>query len=77
MKQLGIKYFRMSLSWPRLLPDGTTDKINWKGVDFYHKVFNALKEAGITPYVTLYHWDLPSALMKDPSKDGWLNRDII
>jgi beta-glucosidase/6-phospho-beta-glucosidase/beta-galactosidase len=59
---LGLKHFRMSLSWSRLLPDGTTDKINQEGVDFYNSVLDTLIAHGIQPWVTLYHWDLPSAL---------------
>lgn len=62
MKNLGIKNFRMSLSWPRILPNGTIDNINWKGVEWYNKVFDTLIENGITPWVTLFHWDLPSDL---------------
>lgn len=50
--------FRMSLSWSRILPQGTGD-VNQEGIDFYNKVFDALLAAGITPWVTLYHWDLP------------------
>jgi len=76
MKDLGIQYFRMSISWPRLLPDGTIDNINWAGVAFYNDVIDKLLEAGIKPFVTLYHWDLPSALMKSKSEDGWLNPEI-
>lgn len=49
----------MSLSWPRLLPNGTASQVNQQGVDFYNKVFDALEEAGIEPWVTMYHWDLP------------------
>lgn len=77
MKELGIKSFRMSLSWPRLLPNGTDDYVNQLGVDYYNNVFDKLKDAGIEPYVTLYHWDLPSKLMNKTSTGGWLGRDII
>ncbi len=76
MKTLGFKYFRMSLSWPRILPEGTIDNVNWQGVAFYNRLFDALLEAGIEPFVTLYHWDLPSGLMKNKSADGWLNSNI-
>lgn len=76
MKSLGFKSYRMSISWPRILPDGTILNVNQKGVDFYHNVFDALLAAGITPFVTMYHWDLPTALMMDPALDGWLNPNI-
>ena len=60
MKQHGIKHFRMSISWARILPYGRANTmINMKGIEHYLKVLEELKNAGITPYVTLYHWDLP------------------
>lgn len=62
MKSLGIKHFRLSLSWSRILPDGTTKNPNQEGIDFYNNVLDALIAAGIQPWVTLFHWDLPSAL---------------
>lgn len=71
MKESNQNSFRLSISWPRIFPDGT-DKINPKGVEFYHKVFKALKDNGIRPFVTLYHWDLPLPLEK---AGGWLNID--
>lgn len=77
MKFLGIKHFRLSISWPRVMPDGTIGSKNQKGIDFYNNVINALVAADITPWVTLYHWDLPSALMDKTPNGGWLNRSII
>jgi len=71
MKSLGYKSYRLSLSWPRIIPDGV-GKINQAGIDFYNKVIDALLKAEIEPFVTLYHWDLPSAL-----PDAWLNRAIV
>lgn len=62
MKSMGIKHFRFSFAWPRLLPKGTVDEVNQKGVDFYNDVINKLIAAGIEPWPTLYHWDFPSAL---------------
>jgi beta-glucosidase len=59
MKELGIKHFRMSIAWPRIIPDGTGE-VNAEGVMFYNDVFDALEEAGIEPYITLYHWDIPN-----------------
>lgn len=75
MKSLGITHFRFSLSWSRILPDGTSP--NQKGIDFYSNVLDALLAADIQPYVTLYHWDLPSKLNDKSDKGGWLSEDII
>lgn len=76
MKKLGIKNLRLSFSWPRLLPNGTTDNVNKKGVEFYNDLIDSLIEADIEPWVTLYHWDLPSALNNKSSNGGWLNPHI-
>mmetsp|Transcript_37799 Transcript_37799/g.33837 ORF Transcript_37799/g.33837 Transcript_37799/m.33837 type:complete len:166 (-) Transcript_37799:127-624(-) len=62
MKTLGIQNFRMSIAWSRVLPNGTSDQPNQAGVDYYNDIFSRLIDAGITPWVTLYHWDLPQAL---------------
>lgn len=72
MKELGADAYRFSLSWPRILPDGTGAP-NEKGLDFYDRLIDGLLEAGIEPYITLYHWDLPYELYK---RGGFLNRDI-
>lgn len=71
MKKMGLKAYRMSISWPRILPDGI-GKINEKGLDFYDRLVDELLENGITPYITLFHWDFPQELYK---KGGWLNPD--
>lgn len=71
MKEIGLKAYRCSLSWSRIIPEGT-GAVNQKGVDFYKRLFDGLLEAGITPWVTLYHWDLPQALY---TKGSWLNPD--
>lgn len=76
MKQMGVKNFRMSISWPRVLPVGTKDFPNWQGVQFYHDLIDALLDAAIEPWVTLYHWDLPQALDGKTNQDGWLNPNI-
>ncbi|MCB1302745.1 MAG: beta-glucosidase [Leptospiraceae bacterium] len=74
MKQMGLKAYRFSISWPRVLPTGSLDGgINRPGLDFYDRLVDELLEAGIEPFATLYHWDLPLALSQ---KGGWLNRDI-
>ena len=69
MKSLGIQGYRMSTAWPRVLPEGR-GRINEAGLDFYDRLVDALLEADITPYVTLYHWDLPSDLQ---DLGGWTN----
>jgi beta-glucosidase len=71
MKQLGLKICRFSIAWPRIFPNGTGAP-NPKGVDFYKRMVDALRAAGIEPYCTLYHWDLPQVLQ---DKGGWQNRD--
>ncbi|SEW35683.1 GH1 family beta-glucosidase [[Clostridium] fimetarium] len=71
MHSLGINAYRFSISWPRVFPNG--DKVlNSKGLEFYDKLVDALIEYNITPYITLYHWDLPQAL---EDQGGWQNRD--
>ncbi len=70
MKQIGLKAYRFSLSWPRIIPLGRGD-VNEKGLRYYDSVVDMLLENGIEPYITLYHWDLPSALQKE---GGWLSR---
>jgi beta-glucosidase len=61
MKWLGLRAYRFSLAWPRIFPDGR-GRVNESGMAFYEKLVDALLEAGIEPYVTLYHWDLPQVL---------------
>lgn len=73
MKRLNISNHRFSISWSRILPNGI-GQVNKDGVDFYNRLIDFSLELGITPWVTLYHWDLPYELEK---KGGWVNRDII
>lgn len=72
MRELGLKAYRFSVSWSRVMPEGT-GRVNPSGLGFYERLVDALVEAGITPVVTLYHWDLPAAL---DDRGGWLNRDV-
>ena len=70
MKELGLKTCRFSIAWPRIFPEGT-GKPNPKGLDHYQRFVDELHNAGIEPFCTLYHWDLPQAL---EDKGGWQNR---
>jgi beta-glucosidase len=72
MKQLGLKAYRFSISWSRVLPEGR-GRVNEKGLDFYSRLVDTLLANGIEPLATLYHWDLPAAL---DDRGGWLNPDI-
>jgi beta-glucosidase len=72
MKRLNQKSYRFSISWPRIQPLGT-GTANQKALDHYSKVVDAVLEAGIRPFCTLYHWDLPQAL---EDRGGWPNRDL-
>ncbi len=71
MRWLGLTAYRFSIAWPRILPQGR-GAANEAGLDFYERLVDALLEAGITPFATLYHWDLPQALQ---DRGGWTNRD--
>ncbi|MEK5175588.1 glycoside hydrolase family 1 protein [Heyndrickxia sp. FSL W8-0496] len=74
MKELGMKTYRFSISWARIIPDGD-GKVNQKGIDFYNKVIDLLLENGILPFITLYHFDLPFALVE--KYNGWESRDCV
>lgn len=69
MAEIGLKAYRFSVAWSRILPEGT-GKINEKGIQFYKDLVDELLKYNITPFVTIYHWDLPYALYL---KGGWLN----
>ncbi len=71
MSDIGLQAYRFSISWPRVLPDGT-GKVNQRGLDFYSQLVDELLEKNISPWITLFHWDFPYALY---CRGGWLNRD--
>ncbi|MGX1702224.1 GH1 family beta-glucosidase [Microbacterium sp. NPDC055357] len=70
MKRMGLQTYRFSTSWARVTPDGAT--LNPKGLDFYSRLVDELLGAGILPWLTLYHWDLPQALQ---DRGGWASRE--
>ncbi|MFB7593691.1 GH1 family beta-glucosidase [Streptomyces sp. NPDC056160] len=70
MKQLGTNAYRLSIAWPRVVPDGD-GPVNAKGLAFYDRLVDGLLEAGITPSITVYHWDLPQTLQ---DRGGWTER---
>src|SRR5512132_3574606 len=72
MKALGVKTYRFSIAWPRVFPQGSGQP-NPKGLDFYSRLVDELLANGITPFATLYHWDLPQALQDDGG--GWESRN--
>lgn len=73
IKQLNIPNFRFSISWTRILPNGTGE-VNQPGIDHYNRVIDYCLKQGIQPWVTIYHWDLPQAL---EDKGGWTNREMV
>ena len=73
MARLGLKHYRLSIAWPRIFPQGR-GAVNQAGLDFYHRLFASMKRHGITPWVTLFHWDLPQAL---EDEGGWCVRSVV
>ena len=73
MYRMHIPNHRFSVSWSRILPEGS-GRPNYKGIDFYNRMIDFSLELGISPWLTLYHWDLPESLSQ---KGGWTNRDIL
>ncbi|XP_060536284.1 myrosinase 1-like [Cylas formicarius] len=73
-KNLGLQFYRLSIAWTRILPDGTLGNINQKGIDYYLNVLKALKENNIEPVVTIYHWDAPLHISK---LGGFLSSAIV
>ncbi len=73
IRDLGLRHYRLSVAWPRVVPDGD-GPVNPIGLDFYDRLIDALLARGITPWVTLFHWDLPQAL---EDKGGWASRSTV
>lgn len=73
MEEIGLKTYRFSISWPRVMPEGT-GRVNEEGLRYYSDMVDELLKAGIKPMVTLYHWDLPMALQE---RGGWANAEIV
>ena len=73
MAQLGIKHYRFSLAWPRIVPTGA-GAVNEAGIDFYKRLVDCLLEHGITPHATLFHWDSPQAL--EDRYGSWRSREM-
>ena len=72
MRDLGLRSYRFSIAWPRVMPDGG-GRVNQRGLDFYRRLVDGLHERGIAPMATLFHWDLPQPLQ---DAGGWENRDV-
>jgi beta-glucosidase len=72
MKSMGLNAYRFSVRWPRILPEGT-GRVNPAGIAFYDRLVDGLLAAGIEPFLTLFHWDMPSALFR---QGGWSNPDV-
>src|SRR5579864_5766637 len=73
MRTLGLRGYRFSVAWPRIVPQGR-GRVNSKGLDFYDRLVDELLRSGVEPYCTLYHWDLPQVL---EDAGGWPNREIV
>ena len=73
MRSLGARHYRLSLAWPRIYPEGD-GALNQKGIDFYHRLFDSMEKHELTPWVTMFHWDLPQAL--ETRFGGWRDRRV-
>lgn len=71
LRELGVHAYRLSLSWPRVLPDGI-GRVSERGLDFYDRLVDSLLASGVTPWITLFHWDYPLSLFR---RGGWSNRE--
>ncbi|KAJ8342624.1 hypothetical protein SKAU_G00325520 [Synaphobranchus kaupii] len=75
LQQLGVSHYRFSLSWPRIFSNGTRSSYNERGATYYKTLIHKLKEIGVQPVVTLYHWDLPDVLQR--LYGGWSNPILV
>ncbi|XP_056630136.1 myrosinase 1-like [Diorhabda sublineata] len=75
VKAMGLYHYRLSIAWSRILPTGYVDNVNQLGVQYYKNLFKELRDNGIVPMVTLYHWDLPQPLQDQMG--GWINETIV
>lgn len=73
MRLLGVKAYRFSISWSRIMPEGT-GRVNEKAIEMYRDMINEMRKNGIEPYLTMYHWEFPQALQ---DRGGWLNEEVI
>ncbi|MCY7539912.1 family 1 glycosylhydrolase, partial [Bacillus pumilus] len=73
--EMGFKCFRLSISWPRIFPNGDDAEPNEAGLAFYDRVFDELHKHGIEPVVTISHYEMPLALVKNYG--GWRNRKLV
>ncbi|CAH1647058.1 unnamed protein product [Spodoptera littoralis] len=74
IKSMGVDHYRLSISWPRILPNATDNNISYEGAKYYRTLFKELLKVNITPVVTLFHWDMPTPLM---DLGGWSNPAIV
>lgn len=74
MKELGLNFYRFSVSWSRILPSGFANQINQAGIDYYNNLINEMLANNIKPFLTIYHWDLPQSLQ---DLGGWANPMIV
>lgn len=74
IRQMGMQFYRVSISWSRIMPTGLPNNISIKGVEHYHRVFDDMTNSGIIPVVTMYHWDLPQYIQ---NLGGWANPIIV